>query len=126
MFRTARWMLLPLVVLAPVPLLGQSAPVPVEGTWRVDSHLDTRGGPREVVIRPDSSATWGRETSRWRLKGDSIMVAIGGEWETYRVAVNKTRLTISGGDLQKPITLKRVGPATPRPAGVAVPPDPDA
>ena len=79
-----------------------------------------------MIIRADSSATWGKETSRWRLKADSIMVAIGGEWETYRLKVGKTQLTISGGDLQKPITLRRVGPPSPRPAGVAVPPDPDA
>jgi hypothetical protein len=119
-----RWMVALLVVLAPAALWGQTPAV--EGTWKVDSKLDTRGGPREVIIRADSSATWGKETSRWRLKGDSIRVAIGGEWETYRMEVSKTRLTISGGDLQKPISLKRVGPATPRPAGVAVPPDPDA
>ena len=108
----------------PVSLQGQQASV--VGTWRVEAKVDTRGGPREVIIRADSSATWGKETSRWRLKADSIMVAIGGEWETYRLKVGKTQLTISGGDLQKPITLKRVGPPSPRPAGVAVPPDPDA
>jgi hypothetical protein len=124
MVRAAGSILVLLAVLGSGPLRGQAAPV--EGTWKVDSKLDTRGGPRDVIIRPDSSATWGKETSRWRLKDDSIMVAIGGEWETYRVEVSKTRLTISGGDLQKPISLKRVGPATPRPVGVAVPPDPDA
>lgn len=104
--------------------MGQQSPV--EGTWKVDAKLDTRGGPREVIIRADSSATWGKETSRWRIAGDSIRVAIGGEWETYRLKVTKTTLTISGGDLQQPITLRRAGPATPRPAGAAVPPDPDA
>jgi hypothetical protein len=124
MFRLGRSALVLAAVLLPAPLLGQSASI--EGTWRVDARADTRGGPREVVIRADSSATWGKETSRWRLKDDSIMVAIGGEWETYRLKVSKTRLTISGGDLQEPITLKRVGPPTPRPNGVAVPPDPDA
>ena len=98
----------------------------IEGTWRVDARLDTRGGPREVVIRADSSATWGKETSRWRLDGKRISIAIGGEWEVYDVKVGKTELTLSGGDLQKPITLKRVGPATPRPACVAVPPYPDS
>ena len=98
----------------------------IEGTWRVDAKLDTRGGPREVVIRADSSATWGKETSRWRLNGRQIAIAIGGEWEVYEVRVGKSELTLSGGDLQKPITLKRVGPPTPRPAGVAVPPDPDS
>ena len=105
------------------PAMGQS-PSPVVGTWRVDAKVDTRGGPREVIIRADSSASWGRETSRWRLKGDQISIAIGGEWETYKLKVTRAALTLSGGDLQKPITLKRVGPPTPRPAGVAVPPDP--
>lgn len=112
------------MTLAGAPLMGQQASSPV-GTWKVDARLDTRGGPREVVIRADSSATWGKETSRWRLKGDSIMVAIGGEWETYRLRVNARTLTISGGDLQQPISLQRAGAATPRPEGVPVPPDPD-
>ena len=124
MVRAVRSLLVLAVVLLPTQLLGQDTAV--EGTWKVDTRLDTRGGPREVIIRADSSATWGKETSRWRLKQDSIMVAIGGEWETYQLKLNKSQLTISGGDLQKPITLKRTGKATPLPAGVAVPPDPDA
>jgi hypothetical protein len=124
MFHAVRSLLVLTLVLAPATLLGQSASV--EGTWKVDARTDTRGGPREVIIRADSSATWGKETSRWRLKNDSIMVAIGGEWETYKLEVSRSRLTISGGDLQKPITLKKVGPATPRPDGVSVPPEPDA
>jgi hypothetical protein len=35
-------------------------------------------------------------------------------------------MTLSGGDLVKPVTLTRAGPPTERPASVAVPPDPDA
>lgn len=110
-------------VLLPGTAEGQQSPI--VGTWQVAAKVDTRGGPREVIIRPDSSASWGRETSRWRLEGDSIAIAIGGEWEVYRVKVEKRKLTLSGGDLQKPITLTRVGAASPRPPGVAVPPDPD-
>lgn len=116
--------ILALTVGFPGLAMGQQSSI--EGTWRVDAKLDTKGGPREVVIRADSSATWGRETSRWRLVGRQISIAIGGEWEVYDVKVGKTELTLSGGDLQKPITLRRVGPPTPRPAGVAVPPDPDS
>ena len=108
-----------------IPGLAMGQQSSIEGTWRVDARLETKGGPREVVIRADSSATWGKETSRWRLNGKQISIAIGGEWEVYDVKVGKSELTLSGGDLQKPITLKRVGPATPRPAGVAVPADPD-
>ncbi len=113
-----------LLLLSPGAAEGQESSI--VGTWRVTARVDTRGGPREVIIRPDSSASWGRETSRWRLEGDSIAIAIGGDWEVYRVKVGKKQLTLSGGDLQKPITLTRVGAATPRPPGVAVPPDPDS
>ncbi|MES2123771.1 MAG: hypothetical protein V4503_03690 [Gemmatimonadota bacterium] len=97
------------------------------GTWRVDASADVKNGPREVVIRADSSASWGKETVRWRVKGDRISIALGGEWETYKLKLRNrdTSLTLSGGDLQKPVTLKRVGPATPRPANVKVPDDPD-
>jgi hypothetical protein len=77
------------------------------------------------MIRPDSSASWGKETVRWRLKEDQIMIALGGEWEIYKLKLKGNRLTLSGGDLTDPITLKRVGAATPRPANVAVPPDPE-
>ncbi|MFZ5623880.1 MAG: hypothetical protein ACOY71_05555 [Gemmatimonadota bacterium] len=99
----------------------------ITGTWRVDPKKLQKEGPREVIIRPDSSASWGKETVRWRLKaaGDSIAIAIGGEWETYRIKVKAKSIVLSGGDLTGPITLQRVGPATPRPEGVPVPPAPD-
>lgn len=53
------------------------------------------------------------------------MIALGGEWETYKLKLKGDHLTLSEGDLTDPITLKRVGQATPRPANVPVPPDPD-
>jgi len=101
----------------PVPLLA--------GTWLLTKGNVKGDGPRSVVIRSDSSATWGKETVRWRVTSDSIRIAIGGEWETYKLKVGKDQLTLSGGDLSGPITLKRTGPATPRASGVLVPPDPD-
>ena len=99
---------------------------PVEGTWRVDAASVAGKGPREVIIRADSSASWGKETVRWRLPApDKIMIALGGEWETYRMKIKGDKLTLSGGDLSEPITLKRTGPATARPDSVPIPPDPD-
>lgn len=98
----------------------------VEGTWRVDAASVAGKGPREVIISSDSSASWGKETVRWRLPTpDKIMIALGGEWETYRMKIKDNKLTLSGGDLSEPITLKRTGPATPRPDSIPVPPDPD-
>lgn len=122
-----RW--LPVVALlvlpSAAPLAGQSLPA-IEGTWEVSLRdQNRRDVPRTVVVRADSSASWGEETVRWRLvSGPKIMLAIGGEWEIYDVRLRGNQLTLSGGDLPDPVTLRRVGPATPRPANIPVPPDP--
>jgi hypothetical protein len=107
------------------PVAAQSAPLFI-GTWQADiKDQQRKDAPRVVIVRQDSSASYGTETVRWRLKPDSIMLALGGEWVTYRLQVKGPKLTLSGGDLAKPITLTRVGPPTPRPDSVQVPPDPD-
>lgn len=113
------------LLLGTTPLVAQREP-PIVGTWKAELKDQNRqDAPREVIVRADSSASWGKETVRWRLKADSVMIALGGEWVTYKLKVDRTRLTLSGGDLAKPVSLTRVGPATARPDGVAVPPDPD-
>lgn len=112
------------VIQAPAP--AQSRTPEITGTWRVDADADVKSGPREVIIRADSSASWGKETVRWRVVGKKIWIAIGGEWEIYDLRLRARDLTLSGGDLTKPVTLRRAGPPTPRPEGVAVPPDPDS
>ncbi len=115
--------------LIPATVAAQSTPTPapaVEGTWQVDASSVAGKGPREVIIRSDSSASWGKETVRWRLpESNRIMIALGGEWETYRMKLKGDKLTLSGGDLSEPITLKRTGPPAPRPDSVPIPPDPD-
>lgn len=118
---------LALLLVAGLPLpAGAQRTVDITGIWRVDVGTDTRNGPREVIIRSDSSASWGKETVRWRLKDDRISIVLGGEWETYKVKLRDNALTLSGGDLQKAVTLKKIGPPTPRPPGARIPPDPDA
>ena len=92
----------------------------IEGTWQAE----TPDGPQTVIVRADSSASFGDETVRWRIVADSIFIALGDEWMIYNFAVRGRRLTLSGGDLEEPIELERVGPATPRPAGVEIPPAP--
>jgi hypothetical protein len=112
-----------LTALALVPHINGAQDGPVRrivGTWRAQ----TPDGPREVVVRADSSASYGEETVRWRLLGDSLFLAFGDEWVGYVIRVKGSQLTISGGDLEDPMTLKRVGPPTARPDSVAVPPAP--
>jgi hypothetical protein len=112
--------------LAAAPIAAQ-AEAPIVGTWKAELRdQERRDAPREVIVRPDSSASWGKETVRWRLKADSVMIALGGEWVTYKLQIKGGRLTLSGGDLVKPVTLSKVGPPSPRPEGTPVPPDPEA
>lgn len=105
---------------------GRGAAHPLAGTWQLEKGKVAADGPRIVVIRADSSASWGKEMVRWRLTGDKIMIALGGEWEIYRIRIRGERLTLSGPDLPEEVTLRRVGPPTPRPESVPVPPDPDS
>lgn len=118
-----------LALLAAPAVAQKPAPVAsIVGVWQVNARELTqrKDAPRLVIVRPDSSASWGTETARWRLKGDRLWLAIGGEWEDYKLRVKGQTLTLSEGDLTKPVTFQRVGPPTPRPANVPVPPDPDA
>jgi hypothetical protein len=92
----------------------------ITGTWRAQ----TPEGPREVVVRPDSSASYGQETVRWRLAGDSLYLAFGDEWVAYRISLRGSNLTVSGGDLEEPMKLKRIGPPSPRPDSIPLPPAP--
>lgn len=92
------------------------------GIWRAE----TPDGPQEIIVRPDSSASFGEEIVRWRLEADSVHLAIGGEWMVYNFVIRRNTLTLSGGDLEDPMDLQRIGPPTPRPEGVEVPPAPPA
>lgn len=123
-YRVIRWMLAA-ALCAPAGLAAQQAPSPL-GTW--EARVKPGKGDAQVhtvVIRADSSASYGKEIVRWRVRRDTILIALGGEWVSYRLRLVRNELTLSGGDLTEPITLRRVGPPTPRPAGVSVPPDPD-
>ncbi|MFN8651041.1 MAG: hypothetical protein U0133_03960 [Gemmatimonadales bacterium] len=115
-----------LLVLVARPLAAQTSAPAILGTWQADlKDAKRKDAPRTVIVRSDSSASYGTETVRWRLKPDSIMLALGGEWVTYRLQLKGVKLTLSGGDLTKPVTLTKIGAPTPRPDSVPIPPDPD-
>jgi len=113
-------------LLAAVPSAAGAQQAAILGTWQFDLRQgDKKEGPRTVIVRADSSASYGAETVRWRIVGDSLALALGGEWVNYRLKLKGKRLTLSGGDLTEPVDFERVGPPSPRPDTVAVPPDPD-
>jgi hypothetical protein len=95
----------------------------LEGDWQAK----TSDGIRHIMVRPDSSAQFGDQVARWRLERDSLWITLGdGVWMVYALTVGGDKLTISGGDLKKPVTLRRVGMATARPDTLALPVAPPA
>ena len=100
--------------------LGAQTPG-ILGDWEAK----TDDGLRHILVRPDSSAQFGDQVARWRVVGDSLWITLGdGVWEVYGLKVTREQLTIAGGDLKKPVTLRRVGPAPARPDTLAIPPSP--
>ena len=104
-------------------ILAQQAPVKLTGDWlaRAGDEL------RHIMVRADSSAQFGSDVARWRVVGDSLWITLGdGVWQVYGMKLSSDKLTISGGDLEKPVTLRRVGPPTARPDSLTIPEAPPA
>jgi hypothetical protein len=95
----------------------------LEGDWLAKSNEEIR----HIMVRSDSSAQFGNQVARWRLRRDSLWLTLGdGVWMVYGLAIQGDKLTLSGGDLEKPVTLRRTGAATARPDTLSVPiPPPD-
>lgn len=117
-----RLMLIVALIAVAVPMSSeaQSKAESLLGTWEAKADAEVH----EIIIRADSSASYGTETVRWRVKADTLMIALGEEWVCYTLRVRGDKMTLSEGDLQEPMTLKRVGPPSPRPDSIPVPADP--
>jgi hypothetical protein len=93
----------------------------LEGKWQAKTEDEIRN----IMVRSDSSAQFGDQVARWRVVGDSLWLTLGdGVWQVYGMKLDREKLTLSGGDLEKPVTLRRVGPPTARADSVAIPPPP--
>jgi hypothetical protein len=98
--------------------VAAQAPVRLAGNWQARSGDEIR----HIMVRADSSAQFGEELARWRVVGDSLWITLGdGVWQVYGMKIAGDKLTISGGDLEKPVTLRRVGPANARADTLAIP-----
>src|SRR5216110_2368949 len=98
--------------------LVAQAPVRLAGDWQAKAGDEIR----HIMVRSDSSAQFGEEVARWRVVGDSLWITLGdGVWQVYAMRLAGDKLTISGGDLEKAVTLRRVGPPAPRPDSLSIP-----
>lgn len=118
--RPIGYVLLAMLSAVPPATAQSGSPGALAGAWQ----MDTPDGTKTVIVRPDSTASFGEETVWWRLHGDLLYIALGDEWLGYTYKLAGERLTLSGGDLEEPITLRRIGPPTPLPNGIKPPPPP--
>jgi hypothetical protein len=103
---------------------AQAPAARLEGKWQARGPDDEI---HDIMVRRDSSAQFGDQLARWRVVGDSLWLTLGdGAWLVYAMKLERERLTLSGGDLEKPVMLRRVGPATPRADTAAIPEAPPA
>ena len=103
-------------------LRAQSRPH-LEGNWEAKTEDEIR----HIMVRSDSSAQFGDQVARWRVVGDSLWMTLGdGVWQVYGMKLRGDKLTLSGGDLEKPVTLRHIGPPTPRADTIPLPPPPPA
>src|SRR3989442_347352 len=100
-----------LLLAVTVPAAAQTAHrARLEGDWlaRAGDEL------RHIMVRSDSSAQFGDQVARWRVVGDSLWITLGdGVWQVYGMKLGADRLTLAGGDLEKPVTLRRGRPPEP-------------
>lgn len=106
-----------------VVLIAAQAPAKLTGHWQAKSGDEIR----RIMVRTDSSAQFGDEIARWRVVGDSLWITLGdGVWQVYGMKLAGDKLTISGGDLEKPVSLRRVGPPNARADTLTIPEAPPA
>ncbi len=98
------------LIIVPSALLGQQAPPDISGSWQAEM-LD---GPQTIVVQGDSTVSFGDESVRFRISADTIYVLFGDEWVGYNFEVHGDTLRLSGGDLEDPVFLTRVGPSSRR------------
>ena len=114
---TRSMLLTTMALVLPAAAAGGQA-VPLAGKWQAR----TSEAIHHILVRDDSSAQFGEQIARWRVVGDSLWLTIGdGVWMVYGLRLSRDRLTLSGGDLEQPVTLRRVGPATARDQAVTIP-----
>src|SRR2546429_9016951 len=93
----------------------------LEGKWQAKAEDEIR----HIMVRTDSSAQFGDQVARWRVVGDSLWLTLGdGVWQGYGMKLEAEKLTLSGGGLEKPGALRRVGPGPARADSVAIPAPP--
>src|SRR5207245_11597191 len=123
MLRRSAALLLALGLAPAARVAAQTAPrhARLEGKWQAKGEDEVRN----IMVRSDSSAQFGDQVARWRVVGDSLWITLGdGVWQVYGMKLEGDQLKLAGGDVEKPVTLRRGSPGTDKAgrAGLPTPP----
>lgn len=86
---------------------GQTAKTESEtliGKWV--THDD--GYPMEANFEANGTGVVDGDVVKWSVKGGVLVVTVDGDRKSYTIKVNENDFRVSGGDLEKPMTFKRV------------------
>jgi hypothetical protein len=76
------------------------------GTWKVIDQAATE--PLKMVLAASGSVAFGDLSGRWRFStGRLTITSTAGSTITYSASIDDDHLVLSGGDLDKPLTLER-------------------
>lgn len=96
-----------LTLLVCICCYGQSAKSDSEklvGKWV--SHDD--GYPMEADFKPNGSGVVDGDVIKWSTKAGVLNIDVEGERKSYTILINDNDFRVSGGDLEKPMSFKRV------------------
>ena len=90
-------------------VLGAQSAQGLAGTW----HSSQYGFTMVLVLNADGTGTFDDEPIKYRVQGTRLSVTEDGDITNYTFALAGTTLTLSGGDLDRPMIFQRRGAASP-------------
>ena len=93
-----------LLLTAGLTLAAQSVPG-LTGTW----HSSQYGFTMVLVLNANGTGEFDEEPITFRVKGNTLSVIEDGDVSHYTFALNGASLTLSGGDLDRPMVFARAG-----------------
>ena len=103
-----------LILITSLPLAAQT-PQGLTGTWQSSQY----GFTMVLVLNADGTGEFDEEPIKFRVKGSTLAVTEDGDVSNYTFALNGATLTLSGGDLDRPMVFQRQGAGASAPAATA-------
>ena len=100
------WTLLPVVASGQIgSKIKSSGDTKIEGTW----HNNQFGFEMVLMLNPGGSGEFDGEEIQYKVSGNILVITSQDGTNNYDYALEKDKLTLSGGDLDNPVIFTRMG-----------------